>query len=240
MRYAAGILFLIFLVGCVGDQHNVQKSSFPQTVPVAVPPVPQQPEVTRADLDGAVRTIRTETQASNNATQNSITGLGANLGKIAEKVDASLVKSEATANTVAQFKTEVKNEMKAQADVNAQAFAEFKAETKARLDAIAQAQAQGQAGWNNKLDSMQQTLTAGRDAINTTQYSKEMQETIIATVEKSADAQVQNTRILCGVIVVLAELSRRRAEKRAKAALPDSGGQTCATGLVRRAWRALF
>ena len=247
MRYAAAILILIVLAGCeAATQHNHQADTFPQTVPVAAPPVaPPHPEVTRADLDGAVRSIRTETQASNNAMQNSLTGLGANVGKVAEKVDASLVRIDATANTAlkatAEIKTELNNQIEAQASFNAQAFAQFKADTSARLDAIAQAQAQGVAGWNNKLDSMQQTLTAGRDAINTTQYSKEMQETIISTVKQSAESQVENTRILCGVIVVLAELSRRRAEKRAKGAGSEqTGGQTCSAGLVRRAWRALY
>ena len=237
----------LVLSGCVADQQSRQNVALPQAVPPVVP------ELTRSDLDGAVHQLRTEAQASNNAMQNSLTGIGANVGKVAEKIDASLahidaqfqsvvnaqanVSAQASANVTAT----VKNEAKASAEVTTRAVADLEARVNARLDAIAQAQAQGQIGLNNRLESMQQTVSAGRDAINTTvQYSRDMAE----TQQRSYESNERIVWILGGVIVALQELSRRRAERRWHVATgqrsgQNEGGATC-PGFLRRMWRAFF
>ena len=224
LRLLGALSLCLALSGCVADQQSRQNVALPQAVPQVVP------ELTRGDLDGAVHQLRTEAQASNNAMQNSLTGVGANVGKVAEKIDASLAhidaqfQSQANVNTQARadLTATVKNEAKASAEVTTRAVADLEARVNARLDAIAQAQVQGQIGLNNRLESMQQTVSAGRDAINTTvQYSRDMAE----TQQRSYESNERIVWILGGVIVALQELSRRRAERRWHVATGQRGGQ---------------
>lgn len=249
---------LIALSGCSAVDHLAEmndKHKDNQVVNQGQPPHPAPtleipadtisvPEVSREDFHAGIERLHAESQSSNNATQQSISGLGLNVSKIAEKVDASLVKLSAdfdtkltaVANLNVKVSNELNNNMNARAEANVKAIADLRAEFKAEIQAIAQASAQGlanlQAGIGNRTDSIQKTSSAGRDSTST-EFTKDMRDTILGIVA-----------FLGGIIGLLQERSRRRAEtlntRLLDHHLPPKGEKPCDHGIVRRALRSFW
>lgn len=248
------VLLCLALSGCeMGAHKESQRNELgnpPRPAPAATLEVP---EVTHEEFDAAVKTIRAESQASNNAAQQSISGLGLNLQKIAEKVDASLVKLSADFNTSikavaelsvkihADLKNEISTQIKSEANLNAQAVAQLEARLNAtintKFEALAQAQAQAlanmQAGIGNKIESTQRTNTAGRDSVST-EFTKEMRDTILGIVGACF-----------GVVLLLQERSRRRAHNLSERFLNhhfnEKGEKPCERpGVIRRVLSSLY
>lgn len=226
----------LFAWGCLNHPEK-QAEEIRQVTPVATKAVP---EVTRGDLDN----IRSESQASNNAVQQSLTGLGLQLAKVAEKFEASLAKFEtrvnANATAIAQVRSDLKllmqnnvelrNEIKANTNLSAKLDAQIEATSKlsARLEALASAQGQIAAGVGNQLSQAVQKLQAGRDVVNTS-----LDDNMAKTLDKTIWAIVKVVGICVGAMTSFITLmfgaitwyihnakegSRQRAEERSKTA----------------------
>lgn len=244
--YSTALLLITFLCGCV-DHRPRQADSLNVTS--------TQPE--RLDFKGvetatqdtlkAVKDFHAENTSSANAVQNSISGIGANLGKLAEKVQGfggdlahlsatmentlnvqTSARAELASSIEAKVSSAVQSSVAASASLNASAIADLMA----KVDVMAQAQA----GLSNRIESMQQTVSSGRDSIvSTVQFSQQMADTIA----KSYDSMLQIVGVMCGVICVMLEASRRRAESRFRE-FSGKGGSQCDVGLLRRLFRSLW
>lgn len=254
---AVAFALLLVLPGCSlfemrGGPEKQAETITQGAAPVAVPTVPAQPVVpgvskgeVQAELDSAVKKISTESQASNNATQNTITGLGLNVTKLAEKLQGfggDLAHVEANVNTkfeaLAKLQIDMKNELTAsissvidtRLDVkldakltaNAQLQAQVTAQALTQLrtdiksEIEAQIKAQVQAGIGNKMDSLAQEVKAGRDSyIDNTKVANQWVYIILALCG-----------VIVGVVALFAYLITRlqvqradRAEKHAEKAM---------------------
>ncbi len=225
------LCFTPFLTGCLGDQRN--KNDVHQEGGVGLPlvkynhpPVVDDPERSQAQLDGMVKKIEDHISQSNNANQNSITGVGANVNKLAEHLDASLLRVEA--NIPVSIKNDLRNEMSAQFSAVATANANLKATIDAQNTMIAdlklhigdltaklEASARGQVALNAKMEETSKEMHAGRDSIdNSVQFNERMQ----SVIEKSYSTLYWTVMGLCAVIVkivvILGYRSRSRSETR--------------------------
>ena len=214
-------ILLLFVYGCA-DNRAVQTAPPTPAIPVA-----PHPALTGDDVTGIVRT---EVQQSSNAIQQNTQSLvSASVGKIAEKVDAALVrvesnvnaKLEASVNAHVELK-DLRAELRASLDVQNRvtAQAEAIASLNAKLDALAAAQGQFVAGFNNTLSQTVQKLEAGRD-VNNTQFTTEM----AAVMERAYKSVTSVVYIMAGALVSILtgasviinrskENSRKRADER--------------------------
>lgn len=171
------LVCLCCLCGCA-DQRAVQNA--PPAPPVTIAePLPS------LGKDDVAAIVHEEVQTSSNTIQqNTQSLLGVSLGKLAEKVDAALLRLEANFNTkvdaqtnatatlVAEIRSDIKAEFNLAAKIDAQAIAmvdmeaRINAKVDAKLDAMAAAQVAGIAGFNNKLNESVQKFSAGRDVTN--------------------------------------------------------------------------
>jgi len=242
MRYAV-ILLIVLVAGCAGDQGNRQQNRFGDLGHVATEGITLPPrrapvienELTRADLDTAIDRTRSEFQASQNATSNSLTGVGANIGKLAEELTG--LKAEVTTSFKAMFqasadlRVHLSNQVSAEADLRASAVADLRAHVDAKFQALANAQAQAIAGFNNTLQSMQQNISAGRDS-NVNQYADQM-----FRANQTSDRTTMWIVIAMSLgWIATSEMSRQRAERRHREAT-GKGDQQCELGFIRRWWR---
>lgn len=276
MKSILAVVILIALAGCNAtgvdgshsDRMNVRQGD---PTRLAVPPAPAElvappgsvPAPTSADLER----VRSETFASNTAQQNEITGLGVQVGKVAEKVEG--VHAEVSArldsviNTTADLKLSVNQRVEAQAELNAKVVADLRAEFKADIKAEAKVSADAIAGVGNKINSVQTTsttssaLNSGRDSIS---FTPEMAQMIVdmsrddAKTLQQAQHDSSNTLIcivgaLCGVMTALSELRSRRSENQHKSLLaavapdlanPDSKGLKMNPGdILQRAYEKI-
>ena len=204
MKCGALVLFMVFLAGCAGDHRNTQSVQHGSTAPILpMPPILPSPSVAPAD-----------TIASENAVQNSLTGLGVQVAKVAEKIQGfggDLAHLQATAN--AEIRADLAAQIRAEMSVHLQAQAEANAQI---LSAI-NAQVQAQAGLRNSIDQTAQTVNAARDAnVQTIQFTKEMQ----SVLEQSYKSAGYLVYVFCGALVsvvyILQERSRARADRRHK------------------------
>lgn len=226
MKFGLLLAFVAF-TGCLGDQQNRLADTVVQKAPEPAVITKENP-----GTENAIRELRTETTSSNNATQNSITGLGVQVSKVAEKIqgvggdlahlEGDLVHLEtnvkaqvdAQANVDAQFRVSLSNEIQASLKVQAQANAEAIANLHIKLDALVQVQT----GLNNKIEQMTTSVSSGRDSIvKITQFSDQM----VQTLKDDNRTLIQIVLILSGlthsVVIILAHQSRSRAESRATA-----------------------
>lgn len=183
------LLLVLFLGGCKSSQQNrVDFPSPPATHSWPVPPPPSNPDgATRTDLNAAKTDLRNELAASNNATQNALSGLvNTSVSKVAEQmklVEANLkdlitvnnnahlearvefkARLEAAVTTTANLRAELNNTLTLQAQMNntmQTRIGELRAELKAQVDAYGAAQA----GFNNRIEQVRQEISnqAGRD-----------------------------------------------------------------------------
>lgn len=192
MKNVFTIVLLIFLTGCIGSQKNSQavNQGSPRTEAIPVRPASEDLRAEVVELPKEITSA-----ASNNATQQSLTGLGVQVGKMAEVLQASLLRME---NTLSAQIT-MKNQLNATASANAEFKARMEATAKAiakldaRVDAALNASLQAQAGLNNRIDQV--STSAGRDAISSTQFTEPMKELMSKMVG------VIESIILGGVVV---------------------------------------
>lgn len=245
MKLILAAAILIALAGCKAtgvdgshsDRMNVRQGDPTHlAVPSApaemvAPPAPSNvPGPTSADLEH----VRSETFASNTAQQNEITGLGVQVGKVAEKVEG--VHAEVSArldnviNTTAELKVSVNQRFDAQAELNAKVVADLRAEFKADIKAEAQVQASAIAGVDNKINTVQTSTTtssalnSGRDSISFTpemarmivDMSRDDAKTLQQVQHDSSNALIAIVGTLCGVMTALSELRSRRSENQHK------------------------
>lgn len=214
--HRSSIIVLSFLLGCgvvSGDHKNTQTNNFARTpgttadavpaapLPVSIPSVsaPQagstsSPQAPAAMFSAPVQP-RTETTASNNAVEQSLTGFGVQLGKLAERVEG--IHSEITSS------------------VQTSAAATLKAVADLKLSIEPKAAVQGAAGVGNSIASNQSTVTAGRDS---TQFTDSMANMIIEQERAHSKTLCAVVASLCAVITAFVEASRRRADRRHKEA----------------------
>ena len=180
------LVLLIILAGCeAGTKATQQSDRIDQrieeprrTVPATRAEVVDAPASEKPKPSAAVQA--SDSIASNSVTKNDVQGIvGAQFDRVAEKIDASLVKVQSAIDVSLQNKLDVA--LKANAELHAQLAASVKlsADLSARVDALAQAQA----GLGNKIDQQTNTISSGRD---TTQFTKEMQQ-MVENISKSND-----------------------------------------------------
>lgn len=172
MRNVVATILILMLTGCVGKQSNHQAEEIKQgdlPRPLATEQIPVRdvlPAPVAAAASEKQREPRAEvvslpdtevdSTASNNASQQSASGLAnVQIAKIAESVDASLLRVESKIVTQNEMVATLQNTMSAQAT----AIATLKADVSANA----------QAGIGNS----QSATTAGRDAV--TQFSDGME-----------------------------------------------------------------
>lgn len=184
------LALVLTLPGCLDSRPRQESAQ--QPIQISLPKA--EPDGRIDGLGKSLGDMRSELQASSNANQNTITGLGANISKVAEKVQGfggDLLRIENSVN--AKLEANLTAQANLKADLSADLSASLKAELQATISAQAQltaklsdlsaridALAAAQVGLNNSIQQMSQTVSAGRDSIvQTTQYSKEVMETVI-------------------------------------------------------------
>lgn len=195
---------ILALVGC-----GAQRIEIPEPVirKLADPPISRL-EAQVPDVSGDLREIRSEVKASTNLTQNSITGLGANLGKVAETV-------QGFGGDLARINAEIRSNVEARADVSATLKASLQAQADLRAQLAAMAQAQ--VGLKNEIDQLTISTKSGRDSIvQTVQFSKEMRDTLIASYESNKYTVWVMSGAMLAVVSAFLDFSRRRAEQRSR------------------------
>lgn len=231
---------LIFLSGCVGDHGRMGDVDFPVTPNVTLP----TPTVTPDQLSKSVEEIKTTVQSSTNAAQQSFSGLGAQIAKGAENVEASVAKVQADVRVGAQANaeanvrlngrvevmTEIVNDLKVNVGLAVDVANRIDLDVKAQASAIADlkmqinALAAAQVGYKNQLEQTTTSLESGRDTfMQINGATKEWVEIL----RNEKNAQIKDSWIsavvVLGVLVIAAivigyalEMSRRRAEARAR------------------------
>lgn len=183
LAWGFGLCVVLFLSGC-GAQRMSGPLPPPLDVQRAPVPIPASTEAGE---------IRSEIKASSNQTQNSITGIGANLGKLSETIQGF---GGDLANVHAALRLSVDTQL----------------EMKNRLDAAVQAQV----GLKNDLEQLTVSTRAGRDAIvTTTEFSREMRDTLVYSFLATYAGTVAAFVALVAIVTKFLEASRRRAEERA-------------------------
>lgn len=164
MRNVIATILILMLCGCRtgGDQNNRQaevirqdgfateqipvRDLLPRPATPAAMAAPEKKSESRAEVVPLPADVEVDSTASNNANQQSATGLAnVQIAKIAESVDASLVKLD--------------SKISAQNEMSATAIADLRADMKAELSALASAQA--------GIANQQSTNTAGHDMTTT-------------------------------------------------------------------------
>lgn len=237
--HSKALIFLLplMLSGCalfnVGTAPRQQAESIVQgggperPRPDSSPVPPSSTGVTgKADLDAAVSKIEEKITSSNNANQNTITGLGANVNKLAEHLDASLLRMETSIPI--SIKNDLRNEMSLNANATASAVAEFRNTITAQnkmiaelqlkvgdLTASLEASAKAQVALSAKMEDTKNELKAGRDAIN---VRNQLDDNTMKILKESYSTQYWTTVAFCGVVVkivmILGYRSRSRSETR--------------------------
>lgn len=208
------LILIPLLQGCAGDQHNsfLKPESSKKRHGTVSEPVPA-PRAEIVQPEGQDRPPVSQSSASENNTQQNQTGLlNAAVAKIAENVDASLVKFDTDVHN--HLEVSLRNSAELQAKLNADLRAEIRAEVKAELQAQATANAQGIAGLGNEIRSAVQTISSGRDT-NNTQLTPEMAEMVIGGQRQAIWLVLGIVVTCCAAICFVLEQSRRRAHARA-------------------------
>ena len=234
------VALLVSLSGCVGDHGRMGDVDLPAQPNVTL----STPSVTPDQLTKAAEEIKTTVQSSSNAAQQSFSGLGAQIAKGAENVEASVAKVQADMRVSAQANAEanvrlngrveavadIVNDLKLQVglsvdvanriDMDVKAQAAVLADLKLQVAALAAAQV----GYKNQLEQTTTSLESGRDTfMQVNGATKEWVEIL----KNEKNAQITDTwvsaGVVLGVLVIAAivigyalEMSRRRAEARAR------------------------
>ena len=230
---------LIFLSGCLGDHGRKGDQNVAPTYAAVAPQ-----SVTPDQFAKSVEEIKTTVQSSTNAAQQSFTGLGAQIAKGAENVEASVAKVQADVRVNAQANAEANVRLNGRVEVMTEIVNDLKVnvglavEVANRVDLDVKAQAQvladfklqvaalgaAQVGYKNQLEQTTTTLSAGRDTV---QYIQGATSEWVSIMRDQEAARIKDSWIsagvVLGVLVIAAivigyslEMSRRRAEARAR------------------------
>ena len=208
MKYAP-ILFLMLLSGCMGD-HGLQQMNSVEGRDVKRLDAPAR--IPAKDLPPAevvdLAPLQKQLAASENKTQQSLSGLGVQLGKLADTVKGveanvnarldATVEAQATLalRAVADIETRLTAAVRADVDAQAHAHAEVVATLTAKIDQLAAVQA----GLENTVQNQRQEISAARDAnVKTVQYTREMMQTQI----NASDNTVKVIAIAFGAVKVM-------------------------------------
>jgi hypothetical protein len=201
-----GFCLLLVLCGCA-DNRPVQQ--IPATIPVTIKEIPV-PALDHADLSGIVKTeVATSADSIQQNTQSLVS---ASIGKVAEKIDAALVRIEANVNTRIEAQLTATANLKAdlestislsnKIETQASAVAQLKSQIETRLDAMGAAQGAAILGLGNKLTETVQKYSAGHD-VNSTQFTSEMADTF----QKAFGSMVTVVSIVVsGLVMILGGL----------------------------------
>lgn len=237
---------LMILIGCA-NQKNTQQNRFgdlghqateqlpPRRAPVIEEPEPSNP-------------VHLSSTQSQNAAEQAITGIGANIGKLTETMEASLVRIDSRIDSLFKANIDIHNSVAA--DLRASIRAEFSANTQlsanaiasletrltahvdAKFQALANTQAQAIAGFNNSIQSMQQNVGNGSNVNN---YADQMFK-----ANQTSDRATMWIVIAMSLgWIATSEMSRLRAERRHREAT-GKGEKKCDVGFIRRSWRSLW
>jgi hypothetical protein len=231
----AFFLTLVILSGCLGDHGDMGNQNLP---PITIlPPVSVNPDaVSKEDLNSTTKSIQDRMIVSSNAAQQSFSGLGAQIGKVAEVFDAAVVKLNTEVKLLATSQIAIDNKLTAITNITveatnnmkaiAQVLTEFKVQANAQAQVIAglnaklEALTNVQIGLKNQLEQTTTTMNAGRDTYTQiNQVNKEW----VDILRNENTANTKNMQIIfgaaCSIVTIivggLMELSRRRAEARA-------------------------
>jgi hypothetical protein len=215
------------LSSCAGDHADRQANNFPAPIskaePVPAASVPSR-SLAPAEVVDPPSIKHEDSLTSQNALQQGFSGMGVQLGKVADKFDASLLRVEsnlslnakATAKLVVNLKSTIKVQNKAIANL------------KAQVSAVAQAQGTAQAAIGSKLESMQQTTSAGRDSTQN-QFTREMRDTFLAIFRETI-----------AIVAILALAMVLMQHRHHMAVLKNQGGTKCDPILPsQRSYRSL-
>lgn len=180
------------LAGCAGDQSARMAKDIKQ----------EGPSLVKAEVVEDVPTPRLVEQ-SNNATQQSLTGLGVQISKLAESVSlfkGDLAHIEAKVDTrlsaAATLDLELKTQMRADLQASIAANTKIAADLQVRVDALGAAVV----GFQNTIQQTTQSVAAGHDSIiQTNNFSKEMKDTLISLHDKT----VQMIWIMAGIATAI-------------------------------------
>ena len=156
---AVALLAPLTFLGC-----GAQRIEIPESVARSMDRIQSLP-----DVKGEIGELRQQVQASTNFTQNSITGIGANLGKLSESV-------QGFGGDLAHVSLGLKGQIEAKAEIVATIKAQIQAT--ANLQAKIDAQVMAQVGLKNEIEQLSIASKAGRDSI-VSQYTKEMRDTML-------------------------------------------------------------
>lgn len=230
-----GLVTLIALSGCVGDHGafapQEQIKPLQPVVTIANPA-----DVSKEDLKSVESRILDRFITSSNQSQQSFSGLGAQIAKGAEVVDAAVAKLNLEVKAIANTQVDVNTNVKAVAtavantdvkvdttvrlidklSLNVETQASAIADLKLKIEALTGAQV----GLKNEMQQTTTSLNAGRDTyMQVNQVTKEWVD--ILRNENAANTRtimiifgglcLLVTVVICGAL----ELSRRRAERRA-------------------------
>jgi len=205
---------LLCLAGCVGEQRNAMPVQQGPALGNTPPRVDLEPR-SEGELLARVEQLRSETQASNNANQQSLSGLGVQVAKVAENVrvtgaeitsnlKADLhatatasadLRASLAADLKAELRAEIRNEMRASLD----AQAHLNAALTAKLEALTA----GQMGLRNELQQTSQTITASGSAqVQTFQFTRDMAD----LMAKAFDSNVAALAAACGIVVSIVSI----------------------------------
>jgi hypothetical protein len=154
--------------------------------------------------------------ASTNATQQTLTGLGLQISKLAEsfKVADTLARFENTIKTELAATVNAVSHIEVKNDVNAKAFSDLNARLdKMEISFKSSVDVDGVAALKSDIQKMSQTVSAGRDShVQTIQFSREMRDTLIQSFEN----QLDTTKAFCALIVSLMGILQITDRLRAK------------------------
>jgi hypothetical protein len=228
-------IFLVLLAGCIGDHGSMGDQNLPPIVIPSIQPVSQN-GVSKDDLVNTEKLLQERMTVSSNAAQQSFSGLGVQIGKVAENVEASAVKLNTEIKVLATSNIELNNKMEAITNITieatnnmkaiAQVLTEFKVQVNAQAQVIAglnaklEALTNVQVGLKNQLEQTTTTMNAGRDTyMQVNQVTKEW----VDILRNENAANTRQLQIIFGTFATVVsivvggvmEMSRRRAEARA-------------------------
>lgn len=165
-----------------------------------------------------VERIQQDLAASNNQTQQTLAGVGLQMGKLAEKVqgfggDLAHVDAKVTGveKAVASLDVKIDQRFEASANVQAKALSDWQLQFENRLDARLNAQTAGVAALKSDLQQMSQTVSSGRDSVvETVQFSREFRDTLLKAFDTVLDLVKAFTVMMVGLWLALQITDRMR------------------------------
>jgi hypothetical protein len=200
-----GPIGMVGLSGCVADQAHRQDVSFAPpatTFPVSLPAL-------TPTLEPIIEQLHNDLKTSQNVSSQGFSGVGLQLSKVGDSVDASLLKIHNTLHSSMEANAQVSAELSARLNAVLNLNSQLIAKLESKIDATLLAQA----GIANRLENYPQTASSGRDSIQT-QFTHEMRDTLVSDNRTLLAVVLSMGAVIC----FLQWRSRCRADARHKAA----------------------